>query len=169
MAMNKQYTRTLIYANRLAPKPTYPPIYTYPNIRLPRLTHSPIARRESSAISSPTFSYSPLRYHYTPTYTSYHVPVDLHDHTPRQPLTTRARYSLTPTHQHTQGYLKALGMARTAQVKRDARIGEALAKKEAGIRVGTSCDILAGFLCVNVACTIRKELFAYIMSSHTIC
>ena len=54
MAMNTQYIRTLIYANRLSLEPTYPPIYTYPNIRLPRLTHSPIARRESFAISSPT-------------------------------------------------------------------------------------------------------------------
>ncbi len=34
-----------------------------------------------------------------------------------------------------QGYLKALGMKRTAQVKRDARIGEAEARKEAGIKV----------------------------------
>lgn len=30
-----------------------------------------------------------------------------------------------------QGYLKALGMARTAEVKRDARIGEAEAQAEA--------------------------------------
>ena len=34
-----------------------------------------------------------------------------------------------------QGYLKALGMARTAQVKRDARMGEAEARRDAGIRV----------------------------------
>ena len=33
-----------------------------------------------------------------------------------------------------QGYLKALGMARTAEVKRDARIGEAEAKKDAQIK-----------------------------------
>ncbi|XP_033643011.1 flotillin-1-like [Asterias rubens] len=32
------------------------------------------------------------------------------------------------------GYLKALGMARTAEVKRDARIGEAEAKRDSGIR-----------------------------------
>ncbi|XP_030853232.1 flotillin-1 [Strongylocentrotus purpuratus] len=32
------------------------------------------------------------------------------------------------------GYLKALGMARTAEVKKDARIGEAEAKRDAGIR-----------------------------------
>ncbi|XP_074654287.1 flotillin-1-like isoform X1 [Tubulanus polymorphus] len=32
------------------------------------------------------------------------------------------------------GYLKALGMARTAQVKRDARIGEAEARRDAGIK-----------------------------------
>jgi len=35
-----------------------------------------------------------------------------------------------------QGYLHALGMARTAQVKRDARIGEAEAKRDSGIKVG---------------------------------
>ena len=34
-----------------------------------------------------------------------------------------------------QGYLLALGMARTAQVKRDARIGEAEAKRDSGIKV----------------------------------
>lgn len=33
-----------------------------------------------------------------------------------------------------QGYLKALGMARTAEVKRDARIGEAEAQAEARIK-----------------------------------
>ncbi|XP_071097336.1 flotillin-1-like isoform X4 [Haliotis cracherodii] len=33
-----------------------------------------------------------------------------------------------------EGYLKALGMARTAQVKRDARIGEAEAQRDAGIK-----------------------------------
>lgn len=32
-----------------------------------------------------------------------------------------------------EGYLKALGMARTAEVKRDARIGEAEAKRDAAI------------------------------------
>ena len=32
------------------------------------------------------------------------------------------------------GYLKALGMGRTAQVKRDARIGEAHAKMEAQMK-----------------------------------
>jgi len=34
-----------------------------------------------------------------------------------------------------QGYLRALGMSRTAQVKRDARMGEAEARRDAGIRV----------------------------------
>ena len=34
-----------------------------------------------------------------------------------------------------QGYLKSLGMARTAQVQRDAKIGEAEAQKDAGIKV----------------------------------
>lgn len=33
-----------------------------------------------------------------------------------------------------EGYLKALGMPRTAQVKRDARIGEAEARRDAGIK-----------------------------------
>jgi flotillin len=33
-----------------------------------------------------------------------------------------------------EGYLRALGMSRTAQVKRDARIGEAEARRDAGIR-----------------------------------
>ncbi|KAF6034439.1 Flo1 [Bugula neritina] len=33
-----------------------------------------------------------------------------------------------------EGYLKALGMARTAQVQRDARIGEAEARRDAGIK-----------------------------------
>ncbi|CAH1785301.1 unnamed protein product [Owenia fusiformis] len=33
-----------------------------------------------------------------------------------------------------EGYLKALGMGRTAQVKRDARIGEAEARRDAGIK-----------------------------------
>ncbi|XP_067662496.1 flotillin-1-like isoform X2 [Haliotis asinina] len=33
-----------------------------------------------------------------------------------------------------EGYLRALGMARTAQVKRDARIGEAEAQRDAGIK-----------------------------------
>lgn len=37
-----------------------------------------------------------------------------------------------------QGYLKYLGMAQTATVKRDARMGEAEARMEAGIRVGTN-------------------------------
>jgi len=37
-----------------------------------------------------------------------------------------------------QGYLRALGMSRTAQVKRDARMGEAEARRDAGIRVSHS-------------------------------
>jgi flotillin len=37
-----------------------------------------------------------------------------------------------------EGYLKSLGMARTAQVKRDARIGEAEARRDAGIKVGVT-------------------------------
>ena len=41
-----------------------------------------------------------------------------------------------------QGYLRALGMKRTAEVKRDAKIGEAEAKKDSGIKV-KSCFPLA--------------------------
>lgn len=37
-----------------------------------------------------------------------------------------------------QGYLKSLGMARTAQVKRDARIGQAEAQRDSGIKVQIS-------------------------------
>lgn len=33
-----------------------------------------------------------------------------------------------------KGYLKSLGMARTAEVKRDARIGEAEARKDSQIK-----------------------------------
>ena len=36
-----------------------------------------------------------------------------------------------------QGYLKALGMKRTAEVQRDAKIGEAEARKDSGIKVKT--------------------------------
>lgn len=39
-----------------------------------------------------------------------------------------------------KGYLHALGMARTAQVKRDARIGEAEAKRDSGIKVSLSIN-----------------------------
>ena len=38
-----------------------------------------------------------------------------------------------------QGYLKSLGLSRTAQVKRDARIGEAEAQRDAGIKVMLFC------------------------------
>jgi len=40
-----------------------------------------------------------------------------------------------------QGYLRALGMSRTAQVKRDARMGEAEAHRDAGIRVSPPVSI----------------------------
>jgi len=43
-----------------------------------------------------------------------------------------------------QGYLRALGMPRTAQVKRDARIGEAEARRDAGIKV---TRLLTGVVC----------------------
>ena len=39
-----------------------------------------------------------------------------------------------------QGYLLALGMSRTAQVKRDARIGEAEAGRDSGIKVMNNMD-----------------------------
>jgi uncharacterized membrane protein YqiK len=34
-----------------------------------------------------------------------------------------------------QGYLKSLGMKRTAEVKKDARLGEAEASRDSGIKV----------------------------------
>lgn len=37
-----------------------------------------------------------------------------------------------------QDYLHSLGKGRTAQVQRDARVGEAEAKRDAGIRVSLS-------------------------------
>lgn len=37
-----------------------------------------------------------------------------------------------------KGYLKSLGMARTAEVKRDARVGEAEAKRDSTIREATA-------------------------------
>ncbi|OQV12744.1 Flotillin-1 [Hypsibius exemplaris] len=42
-------------------------------------------------------------------------------------------YTIKDIHDE-EGYLNALGMARTAEVKRDARIGEAIAKKETTMR-----------------------------------
>ncbi|KAM8954201.1 flotillin-1 [Pelodytes ibericus] len=42
-------------------------------------------------------------------------------------------YTLKDIHDD-QGYLNSLGKARTAQVQKDARIGEALAKRDAGIK-----------------------------------
>jgi len=44
-----------------------------------------------------------------------------------------------------QGYLRALGMSRTAQVKRDARMGEAEAHRDAGIRVSHAHRLAAVF------------------------
>lgn len=43
-------------------------------------------------------------------------------------------YTLKDIHDD-QDYLHSLGKARTAQVQKDARIGEAEAKRDAGIRV----------------------------------
>ena len=43
-------------------------------------------------------------------------------------------------YQFFQGYLLALGMSRTAQVKRDARIGEAEAGRDSGIKVWMQMD-----------------------------
>ncbi|XP_027489430.1 flotillin-1-like, partial [Corapipo altera] len=42
-------------------------------------------------------------------------------------------YTLEDVHDE-QDYLHSLGKARTAQVQRDARVGEAEAKRDAGIR-----------------------------------
>lgn len=41
-----------------------------------------------------------------------------------------------------QGYLKALGMSRTAEVQRDARIGEALAQQESQIQKALALEEL---------------------------
>ncbi|KAM7539024.1 hypothetical protein Aperf_G00000050591 [Anoplocephala perfoliata] len=49
-----------------------------------------------------------------------------------------------------EGYLEALGMARTAQVKRDARIGEAEARRDAGIRAAQAEE-------AKTAETLRNE------------
>ena len=49
-----------------------------------------------------------------------------------------------------QGYLRSLGMARTAQVKRDARIGEAEARRDATIRVNTAAVVVVSMVAVNV-------------------
>jgi len=51
-------------------------------------------------------------------------------------------YTLKDIHDD-EGYLKALGEGRTAQVKRDARIGEAEAQRDAGIKVGSLSDLSA--------------------------
>ena len=48
-----------------------------------------------------------------------------------------------------QNYLTSLGLSRTAQVKRDARIGEAEARRDATIRVPLSCSVVS-------ACSYRK-------------
>lgn len=43
-----------------------------------------------------------------------------------------------------QDYLHSLGKARTAQVQKDARIGEAEAKRDAGIRVRAGGRVVCG-------------------------
>ncbi|KAG7169845.1 Flotillin-1-like 3 [Homarus americanus] len=47
------------------------------------------------------------------------------------------------------GYLKALGMAQTAQVKRDARIGEAEAKKDSEIQKSLAAETLLAAQYIN--------------------
>lgn len=44
-----------------------------------------------------------------------------------------------------ENYLKSLGMARTAQVKKDARIGEALAHRDSAIRVRPGLELNSYF------------------------
>ena len=54
-----------------------------------------------------------------------------------------------------QGYLKSLGCTRTAQVKCQARMGEAEAKRDSGIRVMTAS-------CTDIpAPSLRQSIFGY--------
>lgn len=60
-----------------------------------------------------------------------------------------------------QGYLHALGMKRTAEVKRDARIGEAEAQRDAGIKVKFLC--FSGTLQPIVTVLIHCLLLVYVV------
>jgi len=65
-----------------------------------------------------------------------------------------------------QGYLRALGMPRTAQVKRDARIGEAEARRDAGIKV-TNLLIYVGLLSPLEKYLYRVSEMTYFVSNGT--
>lgn len=56
-----------------------------------------------------------------------------------------------------QGYLMALGMKRTAEVKKDARIGEAVATKERQIRVINSFILILGLSYCTRPKTYRRN------------
>ncbi|CDS36660.1 flotillin 1 [Echinococcus multilocularis] len=56
-----------------------------------------------------------------------------------------------------EGYLEALGMARTAQVKRDARIGEAEARRDAGIRAAQAEEARTAEQLRNKASIARSQ------------
>lgn len=68
-----------------------------------------------------------------------------------------------------QGYLKALGMGRTAEVHRDARIGEAEAKKLSGIKV----VMLINSVTLTTYCTkddCRDRMFKfYLLYQRCLC
>ena len=57
-----------------------------------------------------------------------------------------------------QGYLKALGMARTAEVKRDARIGEAEARADSQIKEAIAEEERLAARLVNVYFQISYKL-----------
>lgn len=46
--------------------------------------------------------------------------------------------------------MHALGMARTAQVKRDARIGEAEAKRDSGIKVHVTTQLIINAIFITL-------------------
>ena len=79
-----------------------------------------------------------------------------------------------------QGYLRALGMARTSQVKRDARIGEAEARRDAGIKVQFSvwlwvcvwvcvCVRVYAWICVCVCVRTRTYVCMYVCMTVCLC
>jgi flotillin len=60
-----------------------------------------------------------------------------------------------------EGYLKALGFSRTAQVKKDARIGEAEARRDAGVRVS-----LMHFVIFIICAVDSVDFFSRIVGSY---
>ena len=59
-------------------------------------------------------------------------------HRPTAPLPPTAPRGAALSRAVRQDYLHSLGKGRTAEVQRDARVGEAEAKRDAGIRVRTA-------------------------------